>query len=237
MKRKDKKFKTTSSKLLKVYYDTKDTKGSSKLPKPGEFPYTRGIHPTMYRNKLWTMRQFAGFGSAKDTNKRFKLLLKKGQTGLSTAFDLPTLMGYDSDHSKSLGEVGKCGVAIDSVEDMEILFQDIPLDKVTVSMTVNGPAPMMYVFYLATAKRQGAALKKLQGTLQNDILKEYIAQRCWIYPPRPSLRLITDLFKFSAKTTPFYNTISISGYQQDIFQLFLFNQLSNFFKERHVGGR
>ncbi len=204
-------FETSSSFPLKVFYGPEKAV-SKKRSSPGEYPYTRGIHPEMYRTKLWTMRQFAGFGTARDTNRRFKLLLQKGQTGLSTACDLPTLMGYDSDHPKARGEVGKCGVAIDSLKDMEELFAGIPLDKTTVSMTVNGPAGCLYCFYLGTAKAQKVPLKLLQGTLQNDILKEYIAQRCWIFPPRPALRLITDLFKFSIKNTPSYNTISISGY-------------------------
>jgi len=179
---------------------------------PGQFPYTRGIHATGYRGKLWTMRQFAGFGSAFDTNKRFKYLLKQGQMGLSVAFDLPTLMGYDSDHPLSEGEVGKCGVAISSLADMEVLFDGIPLDKVTTSMTINAPASMIFAMYLVVAEKQGADWKKLSGTIQNDILKEYIAQKEWIYPPRPSMRLITDVFKFCAKEVPRWNTISISGY-------------------------
>jgi len=204
-------FETSSSFPLKAYYE-KSRSAGGRVPPPGQYPYTRGIHPEMYRTRLWTMRQFAGFGTARDTNQRFKLLLQKGQTGLSTAFDLPTLMGYDSDHPKARGEVGKCGVAIDSLKDMKELFAGIPLDKITVSMTVNGPAVFLYCFYLGAAKAQKVPLKLLKGTLQNDILKEYIAQRCWIFPPRPSLRLITDLFKFSLKNTPSYNTISISGY-------------------------
>ncbi len=179
---------------------------------PGMPPYTRGIHPTGYRAKLWTMRQFAGFGSAFDTNERFKYLLEHGQTGLSTAFDLPTLMGYDSDHPVSEGEVGKCGVAIASREDMETLFDGIPLDRVTTSMTINAPASMIFAFFLATAERQGARWRDIGGTLQNDILKEYIAQKEWIYPPRPAMRLITDTFRFCAAEMPKWNSISISGY-------------------------
>src|ERR1044071_5250339 len=179
---------------------------------PGEFPYTRGIHPTGYRGKLWTMRQFAGFGTAADTNQRFKYLLSQGQTGLSVAFHLPTLYGYDSDHHYSPGEVGKCGVALDSVADMETLFGGINLEDVTVSMTINSPAPIALAMYLAVAEKQGADWKKISGTLQNDILKEYIAQKEYIYPPRPSMRLITDIFKFCATEVPKYNTISISGY-------------------------
>ncbi len=179
---------------------------------PGQPPYTRGIHPTGYRAKPWTMRQFAGFGSAFDTNQRFKYLLEHGQTGLSTAFDLPTLMGYDSDHALSEGEVGKCGVAISSREDMEVLFDGIPLDQVTTSMTINAPASMIFALFLAAAEKQGIAWSRIGGTLQNDILKEYIAQKEWIYPPRPAMRLVTDTFKFSAAEMPKWNSISISGY-------------------------
>jgi methylmalonyl-CoA mutase N-terminal domain/subunit len=179
---------------------------------PGQFPYTRGIHPTGYRGKLWTMRQFAGFGTAKQTNERFKYLLKQGQTGLSTAFDLPTLYGYDSDHEYSKGEVGKCGVAVDSLEDMETLFDGINLEDVTVSMTINSTAPIALAMYLAVAEKQGADWKKISGTLQNDILKEYIAQKEYIFPPRPSMRLIVDTIKFCTEHVPKYNTISISGY-------------------------
>jgi methylmalonyl-CoA mutase N-terminal domain/subunit len=179
---------------------------------PGAPPYTRGIHATGYRGKLWTMRQFAGFGSAFDTNRRFRYLLAHGQTGLSTAFDLPTLMGYDSDHPLSEGEVGKCGVAISSRQDMEALFEAIPLDRVTTSMTINAPASMILAFFLAAAERQGATLRNIGGTLQNDILKEYLAQKEWIYPPRPSMRLITDTFRFCTREMPRWNPISISGY-------------------------
>ena len=180
---------------------------------PGEFPYTRGIHPTGYRGKLWTMRQFAGFGSAEDTNARFKYLLDHGQTGLSVAFHLPTLYGYDSDHSLARGEVGKCGVAIDSLADMEALFDGIPLDQVSTSMTINSTAPILFAMYLAVAERQGVDIaKEVSGTLQNDILKEYIAQKEYIFPPRESMRLITDQFAFAGKHVPRWNTISISGY-------------------------
>jgi methylmalonyl-CoA mutase, N-terminal domain len=179
---------------------------------PGEFPYTRGIHPTGYRGRLWTMRQFAGFGTAKQTNERFKYLLAHGQTGLSTAFHLPTLYGYDSDHHFAAGEVGKCGVAVDSLKDMETLFDGINLEDVTVSMTINSTAPILLAMYLAVAEKQGADWKKISGTLQNDILKEYIAQKEYIYPPRPSMRLITDIFRYCAENVPKYNTISISGY-------------------------
>ncbi|MGZ8830273.1 MAG: acyl-CoA mutase large subunit family protein [Thermoanaerobaculia bacterium] len=179
---------------------------------PGEFPYTRGIHPAGYRGKLWTMRQFAGFGTAKSTNERFHYLLAQGNTGLSTAFHLPTLYGYDSDHQYSAGEVGKCGVAVDTLKDMETIFDGIKLEDVTVSMTVNSTAPILLAMYLAVAQKQGADWKKISGTLQNDILKEYIAQKEYIFPPRPSMRLITDIFKFCAAEVPKYNTISISGY-------------------------
>ena len=179
---------------------------------PGSFPYTRGIHPTMYRARLWTMRQFAGFGTAEDTNERYKFLLERGQTGLSVAFDFPTLMGYDSDHPRSEGEVGKCGVAISSLADMETLFDGIPLDKVSTSMTINGPAAMLFCFYVAAAEKQGVPIEKLQGTIQNDILKEYMAQHAWIYPAEPALKVIVDLFQWAAEHTPNWNTISISGY-------------------------
>ena len=179
---------------------------------PGQFPYTRGIHPTMYRGKLWTMRQFAGFGTARDTNERYKFLLQRGQTGLSVAFDFPTLMGYDSDHPRSEGEVGKCGVAISSLADMETLFDGIPLDQVSVSMTINGPAAMLFCFFVAAAEKQGVPIAQLQGTVQNDILKEYMAQHAWIYPAEPALKIIVDLFEWASEHTPKWNTISISGY-------------------------
>lgn len=179
---------------------------------PGEPPYTRGIHATGYRGKFWTMRQFAGFGTPEQTNERFKYLLAHGQTGLSVAFDLPTLMGYDADHAVSEGEVGKCGVAISSLADMETLFEGIPLADVTTSMTINAPAHVIFAMYLAVAKKQGADWKKISGTIQNDILKEYIAQKEWIYPPRPSMRLITDGFTFCSAAVPRWNSISISGY-------------------------
>ncbi|HEX6063228.1 MAG TPA: methylmalonyl-CoA mutase family protein, partial [Longimicrobiales bacterium] len=182
------------------------------LPMPGEYPYTRGIHPTGYRGRLWTMRQFAGFGSAKDTNRRFKFLLDHGQTGLSTAFDFPTLMGYDSDHPRSLGEVGKCGVAISSLADMETLFDGIPLDQVSVSMTINGPAIILFAFYVIAAEKQGIQPAALRGTVQNDILKEYMAQHAWVYPVEPALKLIVDMFEWCAQKAPKYNPISISGY-------------------------
>ena len=179
---------------------------------PGQPPYTRGIHATGYRGKLYTMRQFSGFASPEETNKRYKYLLQHGGGGLSVAFDLPTLMGYDSDHAASEGEVGKCGVAIDSLEDMEILFNGIDLEKTTVSMTINSPASVLWAMYLAVAEKQGADWKKISGTIQNDILKEYIAQKEYIYPPAPSMRLVVDTFEFGSKFTPRFNTISISGY-------------------------
>jgi methylmalonyl-CoA mutase N-terminal domain/subunit len=179
---------------------------------PGEFPFTRGIHPTGYRGKLWTMRQFAGFGTAKETNARYKFLLEHGQTGLSVAFDFPTLMGYDSDHARSEGEVGKCGVAISSLADMETLFEGIPLDKVSTSMTINGPAIILWAFYIAAAEKQGVASTALRGTIQNDILKEYMAQHAWCFPIEPALRLIVDCFEWGAEHAPLWNTISISGY-------------------------
>ena len=180
---------------------------------PGEFPYTRGIHPTGYRGRLWTMRQFAGFGTAADSNRRFKYLLDHGQMGLSVAFHLPTLYGYDSDHEMSKGEVGKCGVAVDTLADMEVLFDGIPLDRVSTSMTINSTAPILFAMYLAVAEQQGVDIARdVTGTLQNDILKEYIAQKEYIFPPRPSMRLITDQFSFATEHVPRWNTISISGY-------------------------
>src|SRR6476619_7444932 len=182
------------------------------IPEPGVFPYTRGIHPTGYRGKLWTMRQFAGFGAPEETNQRFKELLKAGGGGLSVAFDLPTLMGRDPDHELSLGEVGKCGVSIVSLADMERLFDGIALADITTSMTINSPAPMIFAMYLAVAEKQGADWKTLSGTIQNDILKEFIAQKEYIYPPRESMRLITDIFAFCAKEVPKWNTVSVSGY-------------------------
>ncbi len=182
------------------------------LGDPGEFPYTRGVYPNMYRGKLWTMRQFSGYGSAEETNHRCKFLLEQGQTGLSIAFDLPTLMGIDSDDPLSEGEVGKCGVAIDSLEDMEILFEGIRLDQVTTSMTVNAPAAILLAMYVAVADKQGVDRAKIRGTAQNDILKEFIAQKEWIYPPQPSMRLVVDSIEFCTRHLPAYNSISISGY-------------------------
>src|SRR5216110_3288856 len=184
----------------------------SRLGVPGGYPFTRGIHPTMYRGKLWTMRQFAGFGSAEDTNRRYKFLLEHGQTGLSVAFDFPTLMGYDSDHPRAEGEVGRCGVAISSLADMEDLFRGIPLDQVSTSMTINGPAAILFCFYIAAAERQGVSSDKLRGTVQNDILKEYMAQHAWVYPVEPALKIIVDMFEWCATHAPLWNTISISGY-------------------------
>jgi methylmalonyl-CoA mutase N-terminal domain/subunit len=182
------------------------------LAAPGEFPFTRGIHESMYRGRLWTMRQFSGFATPEETNRRYHYLLQQGQTGLSVAFDLPTLMGYDADHALSEGEVGKCGASISSLEDMEILFRGIPLAEVTVSMTINSPAAVLWAMYLAVAEQQGADWKALSGTIQNDILKEYIAQKEYIFPPRPSMRLVTDTIEFGARHTPRFNPISISGY-------------------------
>ncbi len=179
---------------------------------PGQYPYTRGIHPSMYRGRLWTMRQFAGFGTAADTNQRYKFLLSRGQTGLSVAFDFPTLMGYDADHPRSEGEVGKCGVAISSLADMETLFDGIPLGEVSTSMTINGPAPILFCFYVAAAEKQGVPIDRLQGTVQNDILKEYMAQHAWIFPAEPALKVIVDMFEWASEHTPHWNTISISGY-------------------------
>ncbi len=183
-----------------------------KLGFPGQYPYTRGVQPTMYRSRLWTMRQYAGFATARETNERYRYLLEQGQTGLSVAFDLPTQIGYDSDHPMSKGEVGKVGVAIDSLADMEILFDQIPLDKVSTSMTINSPAAVLLAMYVVVGEKQGVAREKLRGTIQNDILKEYVARGTYIFPPRPSLRIITNIFEWCSKNTPLFNTISISGY-------------------------
>ena len=192
--------------------DLKGWKSTRDLGLPGEFPYTRGIHPTMYRGRLWTMRQFSGFGTAEDTNARYKYLLEQGQTGLSVAFDMPTLMGLDSDDSRARGEVGYCGVAVSSLEDMERLFEGIPLDRITTSMTINGPAAIIFAMYLAVAEKRGIQLTQLGGTLQNDILKEYIAQKEWLFPPKPHLRLITDTVAYCSDHVPRWHPISISGY-------------------------
>ena len=205
---------TNSAKEVEALYTALDVPSQSdeQLGVPGEYPFTRGIHPTGYRGKLWTMRQFAGFGSPRETNERYKYLLAHGTTGLSVAFDFPTLMGYDSDHPRSEGEVGKCGVAISSLKDMEDLFDGIPLDKVSTSMTINGPAIILWAFYIAAAEKKGVKSDVLQGTIQNDILKEYMAQHAWCFPIEPALRLIVDCFEWGAKHAPKWNTISISGY-------------------------
>ncbi len=208
-------FSTLSDVEIKELYTSADLKEWSpekELGVPGQYPFTRGIHATLYRGKPWTIRLFSGFGTASDTNKRYHLLLEKGQHGLSVAFDMPTLMGVDSDDPKALGEVGKCGVAIDTLYDMEVLFKGIPLDQVTTSMTINGPAIVLFAMYLAVSEKQGVAFEKVGGTLQNDILKEYIAQKEWIYPPRPSMRIIQDMLVYGTKHLPKWNTISISGY-------------------------
>ncbi len=209
------KFTTLSGVPVEPLYtedDLKDFTYQRDLGDPGEFPYTRGIHRTMYRGKLWTMRQFSGFGSPEDTNQRLHYLLKQGQTGLSIAFDLPTLMGYDSDHPLAEGEVGKCGVAVSSLADMETLLAGLPLERVTTSMTINSPAAMIWAMYLVSAEKSGANRKHISGTIQNDILKEYIAQKEYIFPPAPSMRLVVDSITFSARETPRWNPISISGY-------------------------
>jgi methylmalonyl-CoA mutase N-terminal domain/subunit len=209
------KFTSVSGEDINVLYtpdDIENTDYMKDLNFPGEYPFTRGIHANGYRGRVWTMRQFAGFGTPEDTNQRFKYLLKNGQTGLSVAFDLPTLMGYDSDDSFSKGEVGVCGVAISSLADMEVLFDGIPLEQVSTSMTINSPAAMVFAFYLAVAKKQGVPFNKLRGTLQNDILKEYIAQKEFIFPPKPSMRIITDMIEYSAVEVPQFNPVSVSGY-------------------------
>jgi len=210
-----KQFVTGSNAPINRVYtplDQKDFDYVKQLGLPGEFPFTRGVQPTMYRGRLWTMRQYAGFGTAEESNKRYKYLLEQGQTGLSVAFDLPTQIGYDSDHPLSEGEVGKVGVAIDSLEDMEVLFDGIPLDKVSTSMTINAPASVLLAMYIVVAEKQGVSAEKLNGTIQNDILKEYIARGTYIFPPEPSMRLITDTFEYCSKNVPNWNTISISGY-------------------------
>jgi len=209
------KFTTVSGEPIKTLYTPEDIENIEYLRDlnfPGEYPFTRGIHANGYRGKIWTMRQFAGFGSPEDTNARFKYLLAHGQTGLSVAFDLPTLMGWDSDAEMSKGEVGICGVAISSLQDMEILFDGIPLDQVSTSMTINSPAAMIFAFYLAVAQKQGVTFDKLRGTLQNDILKEYIAQKEFIFPPRPSMRIITDMIEYTTNEVPQWNPVSVSGY-------------------------
>ena len=209
------KFTTVSGQKINTLYTPEDTANIDYVDEigfPGEYPFTRGIHENGYRGKIWTMRQFAGFGTPEDTNKRFKYLLENGQTGLSVAYDLPTLMGWDADAGMSEGEVGICGVSVSSLMDMEVLFEGIPLDKVSTSMTINSPAAMIFAFYLAVAKKQGVAFDKLRGTLQNDILKEYIAQKEFIFPPRPSMRIITDMIEYCANEIPQWNPVSISGY-------------------------
>jgi methylmalonyl-CoA mutase N-terminal domain/subunit len=215
-KRDDTLFSSISGNEIKPLYTPLDLQEGGgyrqKLAFPGEYPFTRGPYSTMYRTRLWTMRQFAGFATAEETNQRYKYLLANGQTGLSVAFDFPTLMGYDSDHPRSLGEVGVCGVAISSLADMETLFDGIPLDRVSVSMTINGPAIILFAFFVAAAERQGVSSQDLRGTVQNDILKEYQAQHAWVYPPEPALRLIVDMFDWSSRYAPKYNPISISGY-------------------------
>lgn len=204
-------FTTLSGIKVKRLYTKEDRAGEDR-ELPGEFPYTRGIRPTMYRSRFWTMRQYAGFGTAEETNQRFHYLLQQGQTGLSVAFDLPTQIGYDSDDAMAAGEVGKVGVAIDSLKDMEALFAGIPLDKVSTSMTINAPAAILLAMYIAVAEKQGVKADQLRGTIQNDILKEYVARGTYIFPPKPSMRLITDIFAYCAKEVPKWNTISISGY-------------------------
>ncbi len=209
------KFQTVSGRRIKNLYtplDIRQLDYMEDLGFPGQYPYTRGVQTNMYRGRLWTMRQFAGFGTAEDTNQRYKFLLDRGQTGLSVAFDMPTLMGYDSDHPFAEGEVGRCGVAVDSLADMEVLFRDIPLDRISTSMTINGPAAIIWAMYIVAAEKKGVPSTKLEGTIQNDILKEYIAQKSWIFPPEPSMRIITDIFAFASQNVPKWNTVSISGY-------------------------
>ena len=210
--RDDKDFDTLSSEPVEPVYGPSDGAVDPEIGVPGEYPFTRGIYPSGYRGRLWTMRQFAGFGSPEDTNERFKFLVDHGQTGLSVAFDMPTLMGRDSDDPHSMGEVGRCGVAIDSLADMEILFQDLDLEQITTSMTISGPAPMLFAFYIAAAEKQGATISKLGGTCQTDILKEYIAQKEWLFPPEPHLRLTADMMSFCVDQVPKYHPLSISGY-------------------------
>jgi len=212
--RKDEFVNTSGIPLKRAYtpLDLDDKEHLANIGFPGEYPYTRGVQPTMYRGRYWTMRQYAGFASAAESNKRYKYLLDQGQTGLSVAFDLPTQIGYDSDDEMAIGEVGKVGVAIDSLKDMEILFDKIPLDKVSTSMTINAPAAILLAMYLAVAEKQGVPSEKVRGTIQNDILKEYSSRGTYIFPPKPSMRIITDIFSFCAKNVPMWNTISISGY-------------------------
>ena len=213
-KSRDADFDTLSGHRLDLCYfpNIIDSNYKNNLGFPGQYPYTRGIHPNLYRGRLWTMRQFAGYGTPEETNRRFKLLLNKGQTGLSVAYDMPTLMGYDPGHSLSVGEVGKCGVNVFHMGDMETLFKDIDLGKVSVSQTINGPAIILLAFYIAVAEQKGVSASNLKGTLQNDILKEFIAQKEWIFPPKPSMKLITDMLTYCTEKMPLYNTISVSGY-------------------------
>ncbi|MFH1690277.1 MAG: methylmalonyl-CoA mutase family protein [Candidatus Eisenbacteria bacterium] len=215
VKQRDALFTSVSGEEVDLMYTPEDIAGldyERDLGFPGEFPYTRGVRSNMYRGRLWTMRQFSGFGTPEDSNRRNKFLLEKGQTGLSVAFDLPTIMGYDSDHERSEGEVGVCGVAIDSLRDMETLFDGIPLDKVSTSMTINAPAAVLLAMYICVGEKQGVPSEALRGTIQNDLLKEYIAQKTWIFPPAPSMRIITDIMSYCAEHVPQWNTISISGY-------------------------
>ncbi len=205
-------FDTLSSVPVEPLYGGEDSAADGRIGVPGEYPFTRGIYPTGYRGRLWTMRQFAGFGTPDQTNERFRFLVDHGQTGLSVAFDMPTLMGRDSDDPHSLGEVGRCGVAVDSLADMEILFKDLPLEDITTSMTISGPAPMLFAMYIAAAEKQGADISKLGGTCQTDILKEYIAQKEWLFPPEPHLRLTADMMEYCATEVPKYHPLSISGY-------------------------
>lgn len=213
-KSRDADFDTLSGHRLDLCYfpNIIDSNYKNNLGFPGQYPYTRGIHPNLYRGRLWTMRQFAGYGTPEETNRRFKLLLNKGQTGLSVAYDMPTLMGYDPGHSLSVGEVGKCGVNVFHMGDMETLFKDIDLGEVSVSQTINGPAIILLAFYIAVAEQKGVSASNLKGTLQNDILKEFIAQKEWIFPPKPSMKLITDMLTYCTEKMPLYNTISVSGY-------------------------
>ncbi len=208
-------FITTSSELINRLYtpaDLADKEYEEAIGYPGQYPFTRGVHPTMYRSRQWTMRMFAGFGAAEETNQRFKYLLEQGQTGLSVAFDMPTLMGFDTDAPEAEGEFGRCGVAISTLGDMEILLDGLPLDKISTSMTINSPAAVVWAMYIAAAEKKGISKKQLRGTLQNDILKEYIAQKEYIFPPEPSMRLVTDTIEFGTEEVPLWNTISISGY-------------------------
>src|SRR3990167_9757254 len=209
------KFTTISSKPIKILYTENDLKGfkpERDLGMPGHYPFTRGVHETMYRGKLWTMRMFSGFGTSEETNKRYHYLLNHGQTGLSVAFDFPTLMGYDSDNERARGEVGVCGVAIDTLRDMEVLLRGIPLDQVTTSMTINGPAAVLLAMYLVVAEKQGVSWDKVGGTVQNDVLKEFTAQNSYAFPPDPSMRVVVDMIEFCTKEVPLWNTVSISGY-------------------------